>query len=72
MDYLLLLAATPSSASLIQLLIWFAIAAIVAWAIIALVKWSGVPIPQPVWIILGAFAGIALIIFIARMFGYAV
>jgi len=68
----LLLAIAPSSGSLIQLLIWFAIAAIVCWAIFALVKWSGVPVPQPVWIILGAFVGIALIIFLARMFGFAV
>jgi hypothetical protein len=67
---MIFLLSVPSTGNLIQLLIWFAVAAIVVWAIIALVKWSGVPIPQPVWIILGAFAGIALILFIARLFGY--
>lgn len=69
MSYLAIL---PSSASLIGLLIWVAIAAVVIWAIIALVKWSGIPIPQPVWIILTAFVCIALIILIARLFGILV
>ncbi len=54
---------------MLSLLIWVAIAAVVVWAIIALVKWSGIPIPQPVWIILTAFVCIALILFIAKMFG---
>lgn len=61
--------AVVSSGSLVGLLVWVAIACIVAWAIIALVKWSGIPIPQPVWIILTAFLGIALILFLARAFG---
>ncbi len=69
MSPLALLAIVPSTGSLIGLLIWVAIAAIVVWAIIALVKWSGIPIPQPVWIILTALLGIVLILFIARMFG---
>lgn len=62
--------AIVSTGSLIGLLVWVAIACIVAWAIFALVKWSGIPIPQPVWIILTAFIGIALILIIARFFGY--
>lgn len=62
--------ALVSTGSLIGLLVWVAIACIVVWAIIALVKWSGIPIPQPVWIILTAFIGIALILVIARFFGY--
>ncbi len=66
---LALLASVPSTSGLISLLVWVAIAAVVCWAIIALVKWSGVPIPQPVWIILAAFVAIFLILFIARMFG---
>lgn len=72
MNSLLLLAALPSTGSLIGLLIWVAIAAIVCWAIVALVKWSGVPIPQPVWIILTALVGILLILFIAKVFGFVV
>lgn len=58
-----------STGSLVGLLVWVAVAAIVIWAIIALVKWSGIPIPQPVWIILTAFLGIACILLIARAFG---
>lgn len=65
-----ILALLPSTGGLIGLLVWVAIACIVAWAIIALVKWSGIPIPQPVWILLSAFIGIALILIIARFFGY--
>lgn len=61
--------ALVSTGSMIGLLVWVAIACIVAWAIIALVKWSGIPIPQPVWILLAAFLGIALILFLARAFG---
>lgn len=67
-----LLAVLPSAGSLIGLLIWVAIAAIVIWAIVALIRWSGIPVPQPVWIILTAFIGIALILFIAHMFGLVV
>lgn len=69
MNTLFLLAALPSTGAMLSLLIWVAVACIVVWAIIALVRWSGVPIPQPVWIILTAFLGIALILFIAKMFG---
>lgn len=72
MNPLVTLALLPSTSSLIGLLVWVAIAAIVVWAIIALVKWSGVPIPQPVYIILAAFLGIALILLLARLFGLMV
>lgn len=73
MNALLLLATgLPSAGSLIGLLVWVAIAAVVVWAIIALVRWSGIPIPQPVWIILTAFLGIACILLIARFFGMLV
>lgn len=73
MNTLLLLATgLPSTGSLLGLLIWVAIAAVVVWAIVALVRWSGIPIPQPVWIILTAFICIALILLIARIFGMAV
>lgn len=69
---ILTLLAVVSASSLIELLIWVAIAAIVVWAIIALVKWSGIPVPPPVWIILTALLGIFLVLLIARLFGYAV
>ena len=69
---LILAAGLPSASALVSLLIWVAIAAIVVWAIIALVRWSGLPIPQPVWIILSAILGIVAILFIARAFGIIV
>lgn len=64
--------AAVSSGSLINLLVYVAIAAIVIFAIIALIKWSGVVIPQPVYIILWAFVGIGLILLIAKFFGLMV
>lgn len=54
---------------MLSLLIWVAVACVVIWAIIALVRWSGVPIPQPIWIILTAFLCIAGILLIAKFFG---
>lgn len=73
MNALLLLATgLPSTGSLIGLLVWVAIAAVVIWGIVALVKWSGITIPQPVWIILTCFVCIALILLIARLFGLLV
>lgn len=66
------LAAFPSTGELVQLLIYVAIAAIVIYAIIALVRYSGVAIPQPVIIVLWAFVAIALILFMARVFGVLV
>lgn len=65
----LFLAAIPSSSSLLGLLLWVAIAAVVIWAIIALVRWSGIPIPQPVIIIFVALASILGIILLFRLFG---
>lgn len=67
-----LLGVSFSTGSLIQLLIWVAVACIVVWAIIALVKWSGIAIPQPVWIIFIAFVSIGLIVLMARFFGLMV
>lgn len=66
---LLLLAAVPSSSTLIGLLVWVAIAAVVFWGILALIKWSGVTIPQPVIIVFWCFLAIGLILLIARFFG---
>ncbi len=56
----------------VGLLVTVAIIAIVAWAIFALVKWSGIPIPQPVWIVLAALIGIFLILLIAKLFSAAI
>lgn len=58
-----------TSGGLIQLLVTVAIACVVIWGIIALVRWSGVVIPQPVWIILTCFVCIFLILLIAKAFG---
>jgi hypothetical protein len=62
--------AGPSVHGLISLLVIVAIAVVVIWAIIALIKWSGVAIPQPVYIVLGAFIAIGLILLIARAFNF--
>lgn len=66
---LILSAAMPSTGSLLGLLFYVAIAAVVIWAIVALVKWSGIPIPQPVWIIFTALVCILLIVLLFRFFG---
>jgi len=72
MSIIPILAVLPSTTGLVQLFIYIAIAALIIWGIIALVRWSGLPIPQPVWIILTVFVGIFCIIALARLFGYAV
>ncbi len=63
------LAALPSTSALLSLLVWVAIFAVVVAAIIALVKCTGIAIPQPVWIVLWAFIAVGLILLIARVFG---
>jgi hypothetical protein len=70
MNSLLASLAVVSSGGLIQILVYVAIAAIVIWAVIALVKWSGLPIPQPVIIVFTAFVGIFLILLMARAIGW--
>jgi hypothetical protein len=67
-----ILSALPSASALISLLLYVAIACVVIWAIIALVRWSGIAIPQPVWIILTAILCIVGILLIAKVFGFAV
>jgi len=59
----------PSTSALISLFVYVAIAVLVVWGVIALVKWSGWVIPQPVWIVLTVLGGIFLIVMIARFFG---
>jgi len=66
---LLAVGALGSTGGLVGLLVYVAIAAVVVWGIIALVKWSGIVIPQPVYIILVCLACIFLILLIARAFG---
>ncbi len=68
----LALLALLSTGGLVSLLIYVAIAAIVIYAVVALIRWSGIAIPQPVIIILSALLGIFLILLLARAFGYAV
>ena len=69
MNLILFLANLPSTSSLIGLFLWVAIACLVIWGIIALVKSSGIPIPQPVWIVLTVLIGVCLILLIGRFFG---
>jgi len=69
MNTLALLAAAPSTGGLVSLLIYVAIAVVVIAAIIALVKWSGITIPQPVVIVFWALLAIILIIWLAKFFG---
>lgn len=69
MKTLALLLAATSTASLVSLLIWVAIAVIVIGAIIALIKWSGIVIPQPVVIVFWALLAIVLILWLANFFG---
>ncbi len=70
MNTLTILAASLlTGSSMVSLLIQVAIAAVVIWAIIALIRWSGIPIPQPVIIILTALVAIFLILWMARIFG---
>lgn len=69
---LLATALSLSTGSLLGVLLWVAVAAVVVWAVIALVRWSGVPIPQPVIIILTALVAIFLIILLFRAFGLLV
>lgn len=59
----------PSTAELLHILIIVAIAAVVIAAIIGCLKYCQIPIAQPVWIILGAFVSIGLILVIAKVFG---
>lgn len=66
----LLAAVSFSTSNLLGVLLWVAVAAIVIWAVVALVRWSGVPIPEPVRIILIALVAIALIILLFRAFGF--
>jgi hypothetical protein len=65
----LLLVVSFTTSGLLGMLLWVAIAAVVVWAIIALVRWSGIPIPEPVRIILIALVCIFLIIFLFKIFG---
>lgn len=50
------------------LLFKVAVAVVVIWALYALLKWSGLIIPQPVWIILSALAAILLIYWAFQLF----
>lgn len=61
--------AAPATSAMLGTLFWVAIVCVVIWAIIALVKWSQIPIPQPVWIIFIALVSIFLIILLFRAFG---
>lgn len=61
-----------TTSGLLGLLIWVAVACVVIWGIMALIKWSGIQIPEPVRIVFWCVACIALILLIARFFGLLV
>lgn len=69
MNTLAFLLAAPSTTGLVSLLIWVAIAVIVIVAIVALIKWSGIVVPQPVIIVFWALVAIVLILWLANFFG---
>lgn len=73
MNSLILAAAgTLSVDALVHFFLVAAIIALIVWGLVALIKSAGWAIPQPVWIVLTVLVGIFLIVFIARLFGYAV
>lgn len=69
---LLAQAGLPSISVLIHVFIWLAIVALIVWGVVALLRYAGWAIPQPVWIVLTVLGGIFLIIMLAKVFGYAV
>lgn len=64
----LLLGAVVVAGSLVGLLLKVAILAVVIWAVVALLRWAGITIPEPVRIILIALVCIALIYFLFEIF----
>lgn len=72
MSPLVLAAFSFSTSSLVGLLVWVAIACVVVWGVLALIKWSGVAIPQPVIIVFWCFVAIGLILLMAKFFGLMV
>lgn len=61
--------AVPSSGSLLGLLFWVAVLAVVFVAIVAIVRQTGVVIPPIVKIIFWALVSIFLIVILFRLFG---
>jgi hypothetical protein len=59
-----------SSSGLLHLLYVVAIAAVVIAGIVALIKWAGWVIPEPVRIVFWVLIGVALIVILFRAFGY--
>lgn len=71
MNILALLAAGFSTGSLLGLLLWVAVAAVVIWAIYALLQWAGITIPRPIAIILTALVCIVVIVWLFKVAGFA-
>lgn len=67
-----LLLAAISVDALVHFFIILAIICLVLWGVKALLAYMGVAIPQPVWIVLTVLGGILLIVWLAKLFGYAV
>lgn len=72
MNTLLAAAGLFSVDALIHAFIVLAIVALIIWGVVALLRYMGWAIPQPVWIVLTVLGGIFLIVWLARVFGYAV
>ena len=72
MSILLAAASLFSVDALIHAFIVLAIVALIIWGVIALLKYMGWTIPQPVWIVLTVLGGIFIIVWLARVFGYAI
>lgn len=60
---------TTNGGGLLGILLEFAIACIVIWAIYALLQWAGITIPRPVQIVLIALICIIAIIWLFRVAG---
>lgn len=60
---------TVSTGGLLGLLLYVAVALIVLWAIWALIKWSGIALPEPVRIIAIALLCIVAIVLLFRIVG---
>ncbi len=65
-------AALPSVGALIHIFLVLAIVALIVWGVISLIRYSGWTIPQPVYIVLTVLGGIFLIVWLAKVFGYAI
>lgn len=67
-----ILASAIAPTSAVGIIVTVAIACVVIWAVVALIKSTGIAIPQPVWIVFVALCAIFGILLLARIFGLLV